>query len=126
MQQDAGIFDFAWNRRIVIVTPATLLATLKTVASIWKYEKQNANAREIAAMGGLLYDQFVDFVNEMDKIRKGIDAASLAYDEAMKRLQLNGNSMIRRAEKLRVMGVKNKKLLRRDFLEQPEDIINIE
>lgn len=134
MQADMQMFEYAWSRKIVLVTPTTLLATLKTVSSIWKYEKQNANAMEIAKLGGLLYDQFVDFIGEMDKIKKGLDSAGGAYDEAMKRMVYNNTSLMKRAEKLRKLGVKNKKVIPADYLELPEetedifneDVINIE
>jgi DNA recombination protein RmuC len=117
LQADALLFDYAWEKKVVLVTPTTLLATLKTIASVWKYEKQNLNAMEIARLGGLMHDQFVDFVNEMEKIRKGLDNTTHAYDEAMKRLQYSSGSLINRAEKLRAMGIKNKKALRADYID---------
>lgn len=117
LQADGQLFDYAWNKKVVLVTPTTLLATLKTIASVWKYEKQNLNAMEIARLGGLMHDQFVDFVHEMEKIKKGIDGAGHAYDEAMKRLQYSSGSLINRSEKLRAMGVKNKKMLRAEYID---------
>ena len=80
----SATFAQAWERKIVIVSPTTLLATLRTVASIWKLERQNRNAQEIARQGGLLYDRIVSFIGEMEKIGKHLDQASRTHDDADK------------------------------------------
>jgi DNA recombination protein RmuC len=112
LQADPELFSQAWERQIVITSPTTLLACLKTVASIWKLEHQNANAMEIARQGGLLYDKFVGFVEEMEKIGKHLDQASRSHDDAMRKLSGGKGNLLGRAEKLREMGVKNKKQLK--------------
>jgi DNA recombination protein RmuC len=122
---DNEIFDFAWKRRVVIVTPSTLLATLKTVGSIWKYEKQNANAQKIAEMGRLLYDQFVEFLDEMAKIDRGIEMSRHAYDDAMKRLSSSSHSIVNRVQKLKSLGVAPRRNMDKKYFDQPEDIIEI-
>ncbi len=105
------LFYQAFEKKIVIVSPTTLLATLKTVSSIWKLEQQNKNAAEIARQGGLLYDKFMVFTEELDKVGKGLRAATDGYDKAVHRLTTGRDSLLNRAEKLRELGVKtNKKL----------------
>jgi DNA recombination protein RmuC len=125
LQADNNLFEYAWKRKIVLVTPTTLLATLKTVSSLWKYEKQNTNAQKIAEMGRKMYEQFVEFIDEMERIEKSIDGAKFAYVEAMNRLRNSSHSIIRRAEKLKEFGIAPKKHLRTDYVNLPEDIIEI-
>ncbi|RZK15093.1 MAG: DNA recombination protein RmuC, partial [Pedobacter sp.] len=72
VQKDAELFNFAWDRRVVIVSPSTLLATLRTIASMWKQERQNRNVMEIARLSGAMYDKFVGFVADMENIGKHI------------------------------------------------------
>ena len=111
IQHQSDLFAYAWERKIVLVSPTTLLATLKTIASIWKLEHQNANALEIARQGGALYDKFVGFVNEMEKIGNYIDKASRSHSDAMNKLVNGHGNLATRAEKLKELGVKtNKKL----------------
>ncbi|MGZ5242649.1 MAG: DNA recombination protein RmuC [Bacteroidia bacterium] len=126
LQADNNLFEYAWKRKIVLVTPTTLLATLKTVSSLWKYEKQNTNAQKIAEMGRKMYEQFVDFMDEMERIEKSIDGAKYAYTEAINRLKNSSHSIIRRAEKLKEFGIAPKKHLKTDYVDLPEDIIEIE
>ena len=98
-----GLFDKAWQKSIVIVSPTTLYATLKTIASIWKIEQYNRNAGEIAREGGRLYDKFVGFVESMTQIDKGLKIARNSYEKA--RGQLTGHgSLIRKAKKLQAKG----------------------
>ncbi|MEL7339042.1 MAG: DNA recombination protein RmuC [Bacteroidota bacterium] len=112
VQHDPNLFSHAWERKIVLVSPTTLLATLKTVASIWKLEQQNANAQEIALRGGALYDKFVGFVEELDKLGLQIDRSQRIYQQTMLKLRDGNGNLIRRAEQLRDLGVKHKKRLK--------------
>ncbi|MFK7921159.1 MAG: DNA recombination protein RmuC [Bacteroidia bacterium] len=112
VQHQSDLFAHAWERKIVLVSPTTLLATLKTVASIWKLEQQNANAQEIALRGGALYDKFVSFVEELDKVGVQIDRTQRTYQGAMLKLRDGNGNLIRRAEQLRDLGVKHKKRLK--------------
>ena len=82
VQGDGELFSYAWERKIVIVSPTTLLATLRTVTSIWKQENQTRNAQEIARLSGALYDKFIGFTEDMVKIKANIDRTSGAYDDA--------------------------------------------
>ena len=93
------------------MSPTTLLATLKTVASIWKLENQNKHAQEIARQGGALYDKFVGFVTEMEKIGKHLGQAQGSYADAMRKLLDGKGNLAARAEKLRELGVRNQKRL---------------
>ena len=117
VQNDTELFSYAWERKIVIVSPSTLLATLRTIASIWKQESQTKNAQEIARLSGTLYDKFVGFTNDLDKIKTNIDRASGAYDDALKKLKTGTGNIIRTAEKIKELGAKNSKLLPTAFEE---------
>lgn len=117
IQADPEIFNFAWDKKIVIVSPSTLLATLRTIASIWKQERQNKNALEIAQQSGALYDKFVGFVEDMKSIDKGINSTRKAYDDAMNKLTDGKGNLVGRAQKLKELGVKSKKEIPEEFLD---------
>ena len=108
---DIDLFNFAWERKIVIVSPSTLLATLKTVESIWRQEKQTQNALEIARQGGNLYDKFISFVNDIEKLGNQINTVSKTYGEVHKKITSGKGDLISRAEKLRELGAKTSKIL---------------
>lgn len=117
VQVDAELFNYAWGLRVVIVSPTTLLATLRTVASIWKYEKQNQNAMEIAERGGKLYDKFEGFVKDLEAIGLNIERTSKAYQDAHKKLSSGSGNILRQVEQLKEMGVPTKKSLPAQYLE---------
>ena len=106
VQGDGEIFSYAWERKIVIVSPTTLLATLRTITSIWKQENQTKNAQEIARLSGSLYDKFIGFAEDMAKIKVNIDRTSGAYDDAMKKMKDGNGNIIRTAEKIKELGAK--------------------
>ncbi|MDR3651793.1 MAG: DNA recombination protein RmuC [Paludibacter sp.] len=106
VQGDGEIFSYAWERKIVIVSPTTLLATLRTISSIWKQENQTKNAQEIARLSGALYDKFIGFAEDMAKIKTNIDRTSSAYDDAMKKMKDGSGNIIRTAEKIKELGAK--------------------
>lgn len=106
VQGDSEIFSYAWERKIVIVSPTTLLATLRTISSIWKQENQTKNAQEIARLSGALYDKFIGFTEDMAKIKANIDRTSSAYDDAMKKMKDGSGNIIRTAEKIKELGAK--------------------
>jgi DNA recombination protein RmuC len=120
VQNDHELFNYAWQQKVIIVSPTTLLATLRTVASIWKYEKQTQNAIEIAKRGGLLYDKFVNFVKDLEDVGKSIAGAEKAYNEAHKKLVSGRGDLINQAEQLKTMGVVTKKSLPAEYLETDE------
>lgn len=82
VQADTELFNYAWNKKVVLVSPTTLLATLRTIASIWKVDRQNKNVFEIAEEAGALYDKFVGFLSDMEKIGKHIEQTQKAHDDA--------------------------------------------
>lgn len=118
VQQDPELFNDAYNRNIVIVSPATLIATLRTIASIWKQEYQNKNAIEIARQSGALYDKFVAFTDDLKNIGKHLDVTQKAYSDAEKKLLTGKDNLIRKTEKLKQLGAKASKQLDKGFLDQ--------
>lgn len=98
------LFSDAWDRKVVIVSPSTLLATLRTIASIWKQERQTRNVLEIAREAGALYDKFVGFLGDMDKVGTQLGHAQRAHEEARKKLGSGNGNVIRRVEKLKSLG----------------------
>jgi DNA recombination protein RmuC len=102
----------------VIVTPSTLLATLKTVASIWKQEQQTKNAIDIATKAGQLYDKFVGFVGDLQKVGDTLDKSQKAYGEAMGKLTTGSGNLVNRVETLRKLGAKATKEIDSKLLEE--------
>jgi len=121
VQGDAELFNFAWDRKIVIVSPSTLLATLRTIASIWKQERQTRNAIEIAEEGGKLYDKFVAFYEDLKKVGEKMDEGKKIYTEAMKKLYDGSGNLVRRAEKMRELGAKNTKQLPQNIIDRASE-----
>lgn len=111
IQQDLELFNFAWDRKVVMVSPSTLLATLRTIESIWKHEKQTQNAIEIASEGGKLYDKFAGLVEDLKRLGSQIDTVQKTFQEANKKLHTGTGNLIGKVEKLRMLGAKNTKSL---------------
>jgi len=105
VQIDANLFNEAFDRNIVIVSPTTLLATLRTIASIWRQEYQNRNAAEIAKQGGALYDKFVAFTEDLVKVGQQMDTSKKTYEEAMKKLVSGTGNLVKRSKTLLELGV---------------------
>ena len=116
VQQDQDLFGYAWDNKVVIVSPSTLLASLRTIASIWRQENQTRNAIEIAQQSGALYDKFVNFITDLEKIGKGLDSARDNYDKAMNKLHTGRGNLVRTAEKIRVLGAKAQKEIPDKFI----------
>lgn len=121
LQGDNELFNFAWDRKIVIVSPSTLLATLRTIASIWKQERQTRNALEIAEEGGKLYDKFVAFYDDLKDVGKKMDGAKESYVDAMKKLYDGSGNLVRRAEKMRDLGAKSTKQLPQNLIDRANE-----
>ncbi len=119
IRADDELFNFAWEKRIVIVSPSTLLATLRTVSSIWKQDRQTKNAIEIAEKSGLMYDKFAGFVEDMKKIGDRLESTQKVYDESMKKLSEGSGNLVKRAQELKKMGAKATKQL-------PSDVLGLE
>lgn len=118
VQKDAELFNFAWDRRVVIVSPSTLLATLRTIASMWKQERQNRNVMEIARLSGSMYDKFVGFVSDMENIGKHIKNGQDAYDKALNKLSDGSGNLVNTSEKIKKLGAKATKQIDIKYLDQ--------
>lgn len=108
VKEEPKLYQQAWEKRVVLVTPSTLLATLKTVASIWKQEKQTRNVQEIARQAGAMYDKFVGFIGDLEKVGKKHEEASKALDDAMNKLSKGRGNLVTSTEKLKKLGAKVK------------------
>lgn len=111
LQHDNQLFDDCFQKRIMLVGPSTLLATLRTIAHIWRNEQQNQNALSIAKEGGNLYDKFVVFVNTLEGVGKNLDQAQGQFQRAMKQLVSGRGNLVSRANKLRQLGIQSNKTL---------------
>lgn len=118
LQHDPNLFQECFDKRIMLTGPSTLLATLRTVANIWRNEQQNQNALAIAEAGSKLYDKFVGFVESMDGINKALGQAQSQFQTAYGRLVSGRGNLISSTEKLRKLGIKAGKQLQRDLLEK--------
>lgn len=121
VQKDAELFNFAWDRRVVIVSPSTLLATLRTIASMWKQERQNRNVMEIARLSGSMYDKFVGFVADMENIGKHIKNGQDAYDKAINKLSVGAGNLTNTSEKIKRLGAKTTKQIDTKYLDTNEE-----
>lgn len=117
VQEDADLQNFAWNKKVVLVCPTTLFATLRTVSSVWRLELQNKNAQEIAKQGGMLYDKIEGFVKDMQAMGKQLDTVGKTYDTAMNKLSTGKGNILGRTEKLRELGAKASKSLPQELLD---------
>ena len=118
--EDDTLFADAFERNVLIVSPSTLLATLRTIASIWRRELQARNAQEIAQHCGRLYDKFVGFVGDLEEIGKRLEGAQKAYSLAHNKLVAGRGNLVSQAEKVRKLGVKPTKQLRAALLSDDE------
>ena len=121
VQSDAGLFNDAFEKNIVIVSPTTLLATLRTVASIWRNEKQSANAIDIAKKAGDLYDKFEGFIKDLIEVGKKIDQTKANYSDAMNKLVDGKGNIINRFEELRKLGAKADKQVPQSLVDRAEN-----
>jgi len=117
MQRDPNLWSYAYEKRILLVSPTNLVAVLKMIESLWKQEYQNRNVLEIAHQGGALYDDFVRLSENLIKLGRKIDDASVHYKDTMKKISEGKGNLVSRVEKLKMLGVKAKKHL-------PESLIN--
>jgi DNA recombination protein RmuC len=106
MKEDPELFQSALKQGVLVVCPSTLIATLKLVESIWRYEHQNRNAQEIARVVGQLYDKFVGFVSDLQEVGKKLSAASEAHEQAIAKLSTGRGNLVRTAERVKKLGVK--------------------
>jgi len=111
------LFETAWDKNVAIVSPTTLLATLRTVASLWKQERQQQNALEIAKRGGELYDKFAGMVTELERLGNQLSTAQKTHNEVMIKLSTGRNNLITQVERLKELGAKADKSLPQALIE---------
>lgn len=121
MQADPELHQYAWEKKIVLVCPSTLFATLRTIASLWRLELQNRNVQEIARQGGNLYDKFVLFAEDMKSIGEQLERTGKAYKGAMNKLTEGNGNLVARAESLRKLGAKTSKQLPKEMVVEEEN-----
>lgn len=118
LQGDADLWNFAYDKRILLISPTNLIISLKLIVDLWKREFQNQNALEIAERGAKLFDKFVGFIANLEVVGKSIDRAKDNYTEAFKQLSTGNDNLVSQATKLKNLGLKTKK-------ELPQEIINV-
>jgi DNA recombination protein RmuC len=116
-QNERNLFDEAFAKNIVIVSPSTLLAALKTIAGIWKQEKQNHNAMEIARQSGELYDKFAAFIEDLKEVGNKLNKTQSSYEDAMKKLHIGRGSIIGQIEKIKKLGADSTRTLPQDLID---------
>ncbi|WP_308367200.1 MULTISPECIES: DNA recombination protein RmuC [unclassified Microbulbifer] len=120
MQADPGLFRDAYDKHIVLVSPTSLMATLRTVENIWRYEKQNKNAEKIAEEAGRLHDQFAMVLESLDELGSRIRQAEDAYQQTYKRLATGRGNAVKRIDSLRKLGARTRKRIDANLREQAE------
>lgn len=118
LQAEPNLFQEAFDRQIVIVSPTTLLATLRVIDSLWKQERQGQNAREIAERAGWLYDKFVLFIQDLDELGNRLQQVDKAYASARNKLCEGRGNLVSRSEQLKLLGARASKSLPADLLER--------
>lgn len=126
VEHDPALFSEAFNKKIIIVSPTTLLATLRTIESIWRYERQNRNAEEIARQAGDLHDKFVGFIDTLKRIGELLGRSQQAYDDAFKQLSEGRGNLVSRTLRLQKLGAKTKKQLPDELVENGRDSLALE
>lgn len=126
MQADQNLWNYAYERRILLLNPSNLITSLKLIADLWKREYQNRNSMEIAERGAKLYDKFVGFVDNLEKVGKNLDQAKNVYNDAYKQLSTGNDNLVIQTQKLKSLGIKNKKELPQSLIDNSENIIGIE
>ena len=119
--EDVTIYNKAINKNIVMVTNSTLFATLKTISYMWKQDKANKNAIEIARQAGSLYDKFISFSEDLLKVGNNINSTKNIYDEAMKKLTDGKDNLVRKSERLRELGAKTSKTINPKLIDRANE-----
>ena len=121
MQADPNLWNFAYDKRILLLNPSNLITSLKLIADLWKREYQNRNSIEIANRGAKLYDKFVSFVENLERIGKNIDQAKSSYNDALKQLSEGRGNLVSQSLDMKKLGIKNKKELSQNLMEQSQE-----
>ena len=117
IKEDVELFNYGWDRNIVIVSPSTLLATLRTIASLWKQEKQSKNVIQIAEEAGKLYEKFVGFLDDFKALGTSLEKSQKIHSDALNKLSTGNGNVIGKIEKLRELGLKTNKQIDKNLLE---------
>lgn len=120
VQHDQAMLSEAYEKNIIIVSPVTLIATLRTISNIWRQEYQNQNALEIAQQSGALYDKFVGFIEDLKQVGKQLDVTQKSYIEAMKKLYDGKGNLVSRAEKIKMLGARATKSVDQQLLDRAQ------
>ena len=120
VQNDNSLFQDAFDKNVVIVSTSTLLATLRTIASIWKQEKQTQNAIEIARQGGALFEKFVGLTEDLLNLGKQMDTAKKSYEGAMNKMSSGSGNLLKKAEDLRKLGLKTSKQIDQKLMDKAD------
>jgi len=126
IEADKELLRKAFDKNIIIVCPSTLLSTLKTIQSIWQFEHQNKNAQKIADEAGKMYDRLVDFIVHLENVGNRLSQATGSYESAMKSLSTGKGNVVKKAEDLRKLGIKNKKLISGEHINNDEENQDVE
>ncbi len=124
LQYEENIWQYAYGKKILLISPTNLIAALKLIADLWKREYQNRNAIEIAERGAKLYDKFVGFIGNLEKIGRNIEQAQSAYNDAYKQLSTGNDNLVLQTQKLKDLGAKAKKELPSSLLEEANDTVS--
>ncbi|HVI44843.1 MAG TPA: DNA recombination protein RmuC, partial [Chitinophaga sp.] len=116
MQQDEDLYDFAFRRKIILVSVPSLLATLRIIDAMWRLDNQNKNAEEIVRQGSALYDKFVGFTEDMMLIGEHLKRSQNVYENAVNKLSTGNGNLVGRTERMRRLGLDNKKTLPRELI----------
>ncbi|MGN7822165.1 DNA recombination protein RmuC [Chitinophaga sp. 22536] len=120
MQQEEDLYDYAFRRKVILVSVPSLLATLRIIDAMWRLDNQNKNAEEIVRQGSALYDKFVGFAEDMGLIGEHLKRSQSVYDSAMNKLHTGNGNLVGRAERMRKLGLENKKSLPRQLTVEVE------
>ncbi len=121
MQTDPNLWNYAYERRILLISPTNLIAALRMIANLWRVEYQNKNATEIARQSGELYDKFAGFLEDLQDVGSKIDATRRVYDASMNKLSTGKGNLIRRVENIKALGAKAGKEIPKSLLDQSTD-----
>ncbi|MGI9527863.1 MAG: DNA recombination protein RmuC [Weeksellaceae bacterium] len=120
MQADSNLWEYAYEKRVLLLNPSNLITSLKLLADLWKRDYQNKNAMQIAQKGAQLYDKFVGFVQNLEEVGKHINKAQNSYETAYKQLSTGRNNLVIQAHKLKELGIKNKKQMPEGLIDKSE------
>ena len=126
VQYDSQLWNYAYHKHIILLSPTNLIAYLKLISDVWKRADQNQNALEIADRGGKLYDKFVGFAENLEKIGKNIDLAKNSYNEAFKQLTTGKDNLVIQTQKLKELGAKNRKSIPSTLLDNTDHELETE